>query len=61
MALNIQRKIAGDLQSTEYYTIMVDEYTDVSNKEQVRIILHNILTMINVLLSEAVLYCRLFW
>ena len=50
MALNIQRKIAGDLQSTEYYTIMVDECMNVSNKEQVRIILHNILTMINVLL-----------
>ena len=43
MALNIQRKIAGDLQSTEYYKIMVYECTDVSNKEQVHIILHNIL------------------
>ena len=35
MALNIQRKIAGVLQCTEFFTIMVDECTDVSNKEQV--------------------------
>ena len=35
MALSILRKIAVNLRATEFYTIMVDECTDVSNHEQV--------------------------
>jgi len=36
MALQIQRKIATDLQSTEFISVMIDECTDVQNQEQVR-------------------------
>ena len=39
MALRILRKIAESLQSTSFFTIMVDETTDVSNVEQVVICL----------------------
>ena len=35
MALSVLRKIAGDLQGTEFFTIMMDEYTDAANEEQV--------------------------
>ena len=35
MALSILRKIAVNLRATEFYTIMVDECTNVSNHEQV--------------------------
>ena len=35
MALSVLRKIAGDLQATEYISVMIDECTDVQNKEQV--------------------------
>ena len=35
MALRVLRKIAGSLQSAPYFTVMVDEITDVSNVEQV--------------------------
>ena len=35
MALSILRKIAVNLRTTEFYTIMVDECTDISNHEQV--------------------------
>lgn len=35
MANSILRKIASDLRSSEFFTIMMDECTDVSNKEQV--------------------------
>ena len=38
MAMNVLRKIASDLQAADYYTIMMDECTDVSNGEQVIII-----------------------
>lgn len=35
MALSVLRKIAGDLQATEFISVMIDECTDVQNKEQV--------------------------
>ena len=35
MALRVLRKIAGSLQSASFFTVMVDETTDVSNVEQV--------------------------
>ena len=35
MALQILREIAENLQSTPFYTLMVDETTDISNREQV--------------------------
>ena len=35
MALSILHKIAVNLRTTEFYTIMVDECTDISNHEQV--------------------------
>ena len=35
MALRVLRKIAGSLQSAPFFTVMVDETTDVSNVEQV--------------------------
>ena len=35
MALRILREIAGNLQSSSFFTVMVDETTDVSNVEQV--------------------------
>ena len=35
MALSILRKIAVNLRATEFYMIMVDESTDISNHEQV--------------------------
>lgn len=34
MALQIVREIAASLHSTEFYTIMVNETTDASNREQ---------------------------
>ena len=39
MALRILRKISANLQSTQFYTVMIDETTDVSNIEQVVICL----------------------
>jgi len=35
MALQVLREVAANLHSTTFYTIMVDETTDVSNDEQV--------------------------
>lgn len=35
MAMAVLRKIAGDLQSTEFISIMIDECTDVASHEQV--------------------------
>ena len=35
MSLKILRNVASALQNTAYYTIMIDETTDVSNEEQV--------------------------
>lgn len=35
MATNVLRKIASDIQGTEFFTIMIDECTDVANLEQV--------------------------
>ena len=35
MALSVLRKIAANLQNTQFYTIMVDECADVGNHEQV--------------------------
>ena len=35
MALQVLREVAANLHSTAFYTIMVDETTDVSNDEQV--------------------------
>ena len=35
MAMHVLRKIASDLQATEFYTIMMDECTDAANLEQV--------------------------
>ncbi|XP_014670107.1 PREDICTED: uncharacterized protein LOC106811091, partial [Priapulus caudatus] len=35
MALKVLRQIANNIHSAEYFTIMMDETTDVSNKEQV--------------------------
>ena len=39
MALRVLREICEFLHSTEFYTVMIDECTDVSNQEQVAIIL----------------------
>ncbi len=35
MALSVLREIAGNLQRTEFHTIMVDECADIGNHEQV--------------------------
>ena len=35
MALSVLQKIAGDLQATEFISVMIDECTDIQNKEQV--------------------------
>ena len=35
MAVNVLRRIASKLQATEFITVMMDECTDVANKEQV--------------------------
>ena len=35
MALNILRKVASEIRSAEFFSIMIDETTDISNKEQV--------------------------
>lgn len=35
MAMNVLRKVASDLQMADFYAIMMDECTDISNKEQV--------------------------
>ena len=35
MALSVLQKISGDLQETEFISVMVDECTDIQNKEQV--------------------------
>ena len=35
MAMNVLRKIASDLQTADFYSIMMDECTAISNKEQV--------------------------
>ncbi len=35
MSVNILRKISSNLKSTEFCTIMMDECTDVGNREQV--------------------------
>ena len=35
MAMNVLRKVASDLQAANFYSIMMDECTDISNKEQV--------------------------
>ena len=39
MALRVLREISTNLHSTEFYTVMIDECTDISNKEQVVIVL----------------------
>ena len=39
MALCILQEIAGDLQNTSFFTVMVDETVDASNVEQVVICL----------------------
>ena len=36
MALHVQQKIAANLQSTEFISVMIDECIDVNNQEQVR-------------------------
>lgn len=36
MAHHVQRKIAANLQLTEFISVMIDECTDVNNQEQVR-------------------------
>ena len=35
MAMNVLRKVASDLQAANFYSIMMDECKDISNKEQV--------------------------
>jgi len=35
MAFSVLRKIAGDVQETEFISVMIDECTDIQNKEQV--------------------------
>ena len=49
MALTVQRKIAHDLQATEFSTVMMDECTDVANQEQVsdNLYLRNLLNSYN--------------
>ncbi len=39
MAVNILRSIAKNLQETEFITVMIDECTDITNKEQVKMLL----------------------
>ena len=39
MSLNVLREVARNLQNTLFYTVMVDEATDCSNKEQVVLVL----------------------
>ena len=38
MAQSVLWKIVGDLQATEFISVMIDECTDIQNKEQVNII-----------------------
>jgi len=35
MALSVLQEIASDLQETEFISVMIDECTDIQNKEQV--------------------------
>ena len=52
MSFQIVCKLASALQNTAYYTIMIDETTDVSNWEQVGVCFrncHNCLVMVQVL------------
>ena len=35
MAVQVLRDVAASIQSAQFYTLMVDETTDVSNKQQV--------------------------
>ena len=35
MALRVQREVIAQLHTSKFFTIMVDECTDVTNKEQV--------------------------
>ena len=35
MSVSVLRKIASDLQATEFFSIMMDECTDIANREQV--------------------------
>ena len=42
MALSILRNIAYELQKSSFLTIMVDETTNVINKEQVTVVMHRI-------------------
>ena len=37
MANNVLRQVASDLQATEFFTVMIDECTDLANREQVSI------------------------
>ena len=42
MALNILRKISEDFHSLPYFSLMADEVTDTSNREQFVICLHRV-------------------
>ena len=39
MALQVLRKVMGDIQEAVYFTVMIDEITDQSNREQVVLVL----------------------
>ena len=48
MALRILRKVAGNIKSNEFYTIMADETTDKSNREQVVLVFRHVDDDLNV-------------
>jgi hypothetical protein len=51
MALQIIRKVAGIIHKCNYYTIMADECTDISNKEQFTICIRCVTRIMNILLD----------
>lgn len=65
MALTVQRKIAHDLQATEFLTIMTNECTDVVNQEQVSNNFHlhtgNLLNSSNNIICKDGMYTSLFY
>ncbi|XP_052249555.1 zinc finger MYM-type protein 1-like [Dreissena polymorpha] len=48
MALRILRKVASDIKTNEFYTIMADETTDKSNREQVVVVFRHVDEDLNV-------------
>ncbi|KAH3898324.1 hypothetical protein DPMN_022552 [Dreissena polymorpha] len=48
MALRILRKVASDIKTNEFYTIMADETKDKSNQEQVVVVFRHVYEDLNV-------------